>query len=227
MPSDLNAVEWERDVYGRGRQMNRYPFDAVVSFVFEHAPGKPRADTRILEVGCGAANNLWFAAREGFSVAGIDGSAAAIAYARHRFQSDGLEGEFHVGPLCPLPFSDGTFDLAIDRAAITYVTRAEAARTVREIRRVLAPGGRFFFNPYSSRHTSARSGVARPDGLVDGISGGALAGGAAVCFYDRAQIADAFPAAAWDLRSVRHVEDTRGDADVHADWRVVAARRGD
>jgi hypothetical protein len=58
---------WD-EIYGQGRHFNHYPYDAVVSFVFNNRPGdRPRDQVRVLEVACGAGNNLWFAAREGFS----------------------------------------------------------------------------------------------------------------------------------------------------------------
>src|SRR5262245_57036654 len=76
---------WENTVYGQGRHLNRYPHHAVVSFVFRQFGQAPdRRSVRICELGCGAGNNVWFAAREGFTVAGIDGSASAIEHARQR-----------------------------------------------------------------------------------------------------------------------------------------------
>ena len=89
---------WEEAIYSQGRHLNRYPFDAVVSFVYRYRP-KVRApqQIRILEVGCGAGNNLWFAAREGFDVAGIDGSDSAVDHARRRFEQEGLNGDLRVG----------------------------------------------------------------------------------------------------------------------------------
>src|SRR3954451_16714670 len=89
-------TSWE-ERYQRGAALVRYPYDFVVQFVNRYPPDKPREETLVLEVGCGAGNNLWFAAREGFQVAGIDGSAAAIAYARRRFEQDGLTGDLLVG----------------------------------------------------------------------------------------------------------------------------------
>ena len=104
--SAFNPI-WEKEIYGQGRQLGRYPYDAVVSFVFRYAPrDRERSAVRILEIGCGAGNNLWFAAREGFSVTGIDGSATAIDYARKRFAEEGLSGDLRVGDFTALPFED-------------------------------------------------------------------------------------------------------------------------
>jgi 2-polyprenyl-3-methyl-5-hydroxy-6-metoxy-1,4-benzoquinol methylase len=75
---------WE-EKYSAGHAQ-RYPWDPVVTFIFRNAPrDRPRSEVRILEVGCGTASNLWFAAREGFNVAGVDGGESAIAYAKQRF----------------------------------------------------------------------------------------------------------------------------------------------
>src|SRR5262245_53509995 len=111
---------WEDAIYGQGQKISRYPFDIVVTFVYRNYPRhKPRHDVRILEVGCGSGNNLWFAAREGFQVAGIDGSSSAIAYAQKRFAEEGLTGDLRVGDFTQLPFESDSFDLAIDRGSLT------------------------------------------------------------------------------------------------------------
>jgi len=141
---------WEKG-YARGHAQ-RYPWDCVVSFVYKYAPGDiPRNEIEILEVGCGTGSNLWFAAREGFSVAGIDGSWSAIGYARRRFWKEDLEGDFRVGDFTTsLPFQDEAFHLAIDRGALTSCSLSEGKKAIDEIKRVLKVGGRFLFNPYRS-----------------------------------------------------------------------------
>lgn len=218
---------WENTIYGHGRQLNRYPFDCVVAFVCRHYPRtKPRQDVRILEIGCGAANNLWFAAREGFQVFGIDASLSAIEYAKQRFADDGLTGDLCVGDFTSLPYPDGWFDLAIDRGAITCCGVSAARRAVAEMARVLRPEGKFFCNPYSRRHTSRVSGTLGPDGLTRDISRGTLVGVGAICFYGLKEVHRLFDDA-WDLISVQHMElvETSGAcAEVHAEWRVVAQR---
>jgi SAM-dependent methyltransferase len=137
---------WEK-IYRSGRHANRYPWDAVVSFVFHYRPhDKSPAETSIVEIGCGTAPNLWFAAREGFRVAGIDASDAAIAIARQRFATDGLHGDLQVGTFSMLPFGTARFDLAIDRAALTCVGDSVAREAIAEVHRVLRPGGVAFCN---------------------------------------------------------------------------------
>ena len=90
---------WD-EIYGSGQQLNRYPFSSVVTFLFRNRPrDKDRAATRILEVGCGAGNNLWFAAREGFDVSGIDASEPVIDHARKWFDAEGLNADLRVADM--------------------------------------------------------------------------------------------------------------------------------
>jgi len=217
---------WE-DIYRRGDHLNRYPWDLVVSFVYCYAPrGKSRSEIRVLEVGCGAGSNLWFAAREGFDVAGVDCSESAIAFARERFASEGLAGDLRVGDFTQLPFESDSFDLAIDRAAITCCGLSAGARAVADVRRVLRPGGDFLFNAYSDHHTSHMSGTPGPDGLTVDINGGTLVGAGQLCFYGRRDI-DALFSEGWNVLSVQHtesVEELGDDRSIHAEWRVIAEK---
>jgi SAM-dependent methyltransferase len=216
---------WEEKYRAGHRQ--RYPWDVVVSFVFRNAPrDRPRSDVRVLEVGCGTGSNLWFAAREGFQVAGVDASASAIDAARARFQEEGLQGDLQVADFVALPFPDASADLALDRGALTCSGREAARRAIAEVRRVLKTGGRFLFNPYSSEHSSARSGVPGPDGVVLDIAEGTLVGAGQICFYDL-EDARAALGSGWSIRSADHLqwEDRQQERRLrHAEWRIVAEK---
>lgn len=226
LPKTFDSV-WEESIYGQGRHLNRYPFDAIVTFLFRCAPrDRPRGEVRVMEVGCGAGNNLWCAAREGFQVSGIDGSASAIAFAQERFAAEGLQGDLRVGDFTSLPFEDGSFDLVFDRCAVTCCGRSAAGQVVSEVRRTLRTGGRFFFNPYSTRCTSFASGTPGRDGLTVDIHEGSLAGVGQLRFYERCDIDRAFTTG-WKVCSVQHVEAVEEIAaarTVHADWRVIAQK---
>lgn len=148
MSENLSLKSYQ-DVYAKGRELNVAPFDEVISFVFRHLPDKPREWTRILEVGCGACNNLLLLAQERFQVFGVDLSADALAFGRDRFDRAGLQGNFFQRSFTDLPWKDKTLDLAFDRAALSYATPEDCQRAIDEVHRVLAPGGKFMFTPYT------------------------------------------------------------------------------
>ncbi len=216
---------WEEEIYAQGRHLNRCPYDFVVSFLHYHAPrDRPRSDVHVLEVGCGAGNNLWFAARQGFRVSGIDGSASAIEFARRRFAEDHLSGDLRVGDFTALPFGDGSVDLVVDRGALCACSRPVVGRALAEVGRVLKPGGRLLFNPYSDRHSAMASGVRGADGFTVDITVGLP--GVGPIRFDSRQDGETM-LRGWTLLSLLHVESIemlQPAYVVYAEWRVVAEK---
>lgn len=136
---------WE-EIFRNREQWGRYPPEELVRFMARHFYlAADRSTVRVLEVGCGpGAGPGWFAAREGFRYAGIDGSPTAIEKAMRRFDAEGLTGEFVVGNADNLPWPDEWFDCVIDVACLQHNDEAAARVIVAEIYRVLKPGGRHF-----------------------------------------------------------------------------------
>jgi ubiquinone/menaquinone biosynthesis C-methylase UbiE len=133
---------WEENVYKFDRQLNMYPYDSVVSFIYKNYSGVcDRSNIEVLELGFGAGNNLWFMAREGFSVAGIEGSKSAFDFAKNRFQSDGLNGDLRSGDFSELPWDDNSFDAVIDRGALTCNSHETIKLALKESQRVLKKSG--------------------------------------------------------------------------------------
>ncbi len=217
---------WD-EKYAAGHR-ERWPWDAVVSFVFRHAPrDRPRHDVRVCEVGFGTGNNLWFAACEGFAVSGVEGSARAVEEAKARFAADGLAGDLRTGDFTALPFEDASVDLVIDRGALTCVGLSAMRTAVGEVARILRPGGRFLFNPYADTSTSATSGRDGGDGVRVDITDGTLTGVGQICFLGEAQVRSVLEG--WTLHALELV--TRADRVVeppvlHAEWRAIAEKRG-
>ena len=205
-----------------------YPYDSVVTFVFRNYPkNKARKDVKILEVGCGGGNNLWFAAREGFNVTGLDCSEQAITFAKERFQKEGLKGDFRIGSFTDLPFMDEQFDLVIDRAAITCIGGKYSQIAIKEIKRVLTPQGFFFFNPYSERHSSFLSGELDSDGTKSDMTVGSIKGVDGIYFYNRKEINAIFSESTWQIKNCTHVEWqdlTLPHYTTHAEWRVTVQK---
>ncbi len=190
---------WEQEFYASGK-FPRAPYDTVASFVYRRLPAKPRTEVRVFEVGCGAGNNVWFLASEGFSVAGSDGSQTAIDYARRRLAASGLAADLRVEAFPKVSFEDGSFDLVVERAALVYVPYKIACQTIEQIRRVLVPGGHFFFNPYSYHQDDVTH---HP------------------CFWNRTMIDDAFTCG-WKLLRLHHsdLRDELENRPVVSEWRV-------
>ena len=226
MHNSIDPV-WE-EKYSKGHQQ-RYPWDCVVSFVFRNVPkGREFSSIKVLEVGCGTGSNLWFAAREGMQVAGIDGSASAITNARKRFSAENLEGDFHVGCFSVLPFEAATFDIVIDRGALTCAGKEGFVNGFREIERVVKPGGRFFCRTPSDMHSSCWVGERSEYGTLDEISFGELMGAGRLFFISRNEVVELF-SKNWNLRELKRVESQdmlSKRPDLVSEWQIVAERKG-
>ncbi|HYN86212.1 MAG TPA: class I SAM-dependent methyltransferase [Pyrinomonadaceae bacterium] len=95
---------------------------------------------RVLEIGCGLGTDGAQFARAGAAYTGVDLTEAAVALARRRFELEGLAGEFRVADAERLEFADATFDLVYSHGVLHHTP--DTARAVREVHRVLKPGGR-------------------------------------------------------------------------------------
>jgi SAM-dependent methyltransferase len=89
---------------------------------------------RILDVGCGTGANLLMLSKFG-DAEGVDVSEDALAFCRER----GLEN-VKLGAAEQLPYEDGTFDLVTALDVVEHLDDDLAG--LREMRRVLRPGGR-------------------------------------------------------------------------------------
>lgn len=166
-------ARWETDIYAQGRQMNRFPHHGVVSHVLRFSAGvQNRADVRILDIGCGAGNNLFFLAQEGFQTYGIDGSSSAISFAKSRLATARLEADVRVGDFATLPWPANHFDLVIDRCALSHCRRATIEAALDEIVRTLKPGGELYSELWSDIHYERAFGSSLGDGAFDTFSEG-------------------------------------------------------
>jgi SAM-dependent methyltransferase len=112
---------------------------------------------RVLEIGCGMGTDGAQFAKAGAIYTGMDLTDAAVELARKRFQVSGLEGEFHVADAERLDFPDASFDLVYSHGVLHHTPDIEAA--VREIHRVLKPGGRAMVMLYHRGSYNYRVGI--------------------------------------------------------------------
>jgi len=99
---------------------------------------------RVLEVGCGAAMCARWLRTRGAEVVGLDLSAAMLRRAAATGDRLGLPVPLVQADAKRLPFADASFDLACSAfGAVPFV--ADSAAVMREVARVLRPGGRWVF----------------------------------------------------------------------------------
>jgi SAM-dependent methyltransferase len=136
-------------VYSKGKSLNQFPYNDLVSFFSNNFADNP-SKLNILEVGCGAGNNLEFLAKMGHNVYGLDASPVAIEYTKNRFLKQKLAGNFVIGEFVDLPYDDNFFDLIINRASICHTDLKNANIALKECNRVLKSTGLFYSTFFSN-----------------------------------------------------------------------------
>lgn len=183
---------WQRN-YLAGRY-NSWPYDTVVSLVLRYyGAASSRGEVRILDLGCGGGNNSLFLAQEGFDFRAVDASPEAVRLTKERLGLDEGDGRVVTGDFTALPFDDGMFDAVIDRASLCCNLTDDLRRSISEIRRVLAPGGRFFgVDLYGEGTTDLGEGQALGNGDYHGFTAGLFAHSEEVHAFTAEQIHQLF-----------------------------------
>jgi SAM-dependent methyltransferase len=118
---------------------------------------KSTSGLKVLEIGCGLGTDGAQFAKAGADYTGIDLTDASIELAKKRFELAGLKGEFRVADAERLDFAGEAFDLVYSHGVLHHTPDTEAA--VREIHRVLKPGGRAIIMLYHRGSYNYRIGI--------------------------------------------------------------------
>lgn len=164
-------------------------------------PAHLRAGESVLDVGCGTGSLAIVAKRQvgtRGSVHGIDASAPMIARARRKARKGGTEVTFEHGMAQSLAFPDGRFDVVLNTVMLHHLPRKTRQESVREMRRVLRPGGRLLAVEFGGAAPHGRGPLAhfhshgqiKPRELADLLSGPGL------------EVVDKGAIGIWDLQFV-------------------------
>ena len=137
---NANAPVWI-DQVGKGFDLYREVLNNPAIFdLIGEVRGK-----RVLDAGCGEGRNTRLLAKRGADVCGVDLSEAMIVRARYEETNAKHRIEYFTGSYCRMPFfQDNRFDLVVSFMAL--MDGPDYEKTVREIRRVLKPGGELVFS---------------------------------------------------------------------------------
>ena len=155
---DEASERWGREVFGRtgAHQFQYFEADLLISKVLSR-------EMTVLEIGCGTGDSTMMHLREVRRLVATDVSRGMIAKARRRLSRNDHRARlrFVQASLEYLPFQDHSFDAVISRGvALSYVR--DAGKALREIRRVLVPGGCVAIDAMNETTTWKRSSDGRP-----------------------------------------------------------------
>lgn len=104
----------------------------------------PLASGAVFEIGCGGGINQQFYDRDRVTTfAGMDPSAKGLDYARAAAAEKGWNADIRPGFGEAIPFDDASFDSVV--CTFTLCSVDDQAQTLKELRRILKPGGRLLY----------------------------------------------------------------------------------
>jgi ubiquinone/menaquinone biosynthesis C-methylase UbiE len=139
---DAEAAVYDDNRYGslKGQRLSKFHVRVIKQSLGPHLAG----GAKVLEVGCGTGRLLAALSTYEPKLYGIDASRGMLEIARQRLASRRIDAELCEGNAAALPYEDGYFDAVYSILVINLIPTYEAV--LREIARVLKPGGTLLFN---------------------------------------------------------------------------------
>ncbi|MCG8380806.1 MAG: class I SAM-dependent methyltransferase [Gammaproteobacteria bacterium] len=107
---------------------------------------------RVLDLGCGVGRHALFLANEGFDVIAIDGSEVGLNFVAREASKHHLSVTFKQALMTSLPLEDNSIDYVLAFNVIYHGSPAVVRKAVKEIARVLVPGGLYQGTMLSKRN---------------------------------------------------------------------------
>lgn len=152
---DENLTYWE-DVFSN-QEWGKYPPIELIRFIARNFYSRTdRKSVKILELGSGPGPNLWYMAREGFCVYGIEGSKTACENAYKRLHDENLQGnigDIKTGDYFQKldEFEDDYFDAIIDVESLYCNPFERTKEIVLKSFKKLKKGGKMFSMTFANK----------------------------------------------------------------------------
>ena len=149
---------WEEEVYSQSKQINRYPFDKVVSKVLSVKRNLPKPLTA-LDIGSGTGNHLNFFVDNGFDTTGIELSKSANKLAESFLNANNNKAKIYEGNII-FPeqfFRDEKFSFILDRGSLTHNSYKNVKNALGAFSKLMHDEGRFLSYFFSSENPSIKS----------------------------------------------------------------------
>ena len=214
-------IEWRAQIFREGKIRKMIKFSAAdLAFAFGRLNFRrmeecstiirwldARPEVRIRDIGCGdgAYDNL--IARKGARVAGIDIHEKRLAAARRWFPGD--RTSFHYMDASRLEFPDASFDKAMSLCVMEHL--ADDVLVMRNVARVLKPGGTFVFSADSLSNPGITAEERARHKKKYAVNN----------FYTVESVREKLAAAGFDMVESRYILSTRRDLGfIRLSWKI-------
>ena len=161
------------------RRLTRF-YDPLLRLTFPDAAVKrtlveqARIETgmRVLDVGCGTGTLVVMLARAqpGADITGLDGDPEILRLAREKARAAAVGVNLIEGRATALPFEDASFDRVTTSLVLHHLTAEDKARSLREMHRVLRPGGELHIADWGKPHGPLMRAAFLSVQLLDGFA---------------------------------------------------------
>ena len=139
---------WE-NIYSK-KEWGKYPSEAVIRFIARNFyNAADRNAIKVLELGLGTGANLWFCAREGFRVSGIEFTKSGIEFFQKRMRAENLSDKIdkisqgdYLEKLDE--FEDEGFDAIVDVCSLACNDLQKTRQIFAKALKKLKIGGKFY-----------------------------------------------------------------------------------
>jgi SAM-dependent methyltransferase len=182
--------------------------------------------SRVLECGCGAGANIPFFIKLGVEYFGVDGSTHIVSTLHKQYPD--LKDRIAVGDFTrAIPFAQ-TFDLAVDRAAITHNTTEAIRRALMLVFGRLRSGGKIIgIDWFAADHSDASEGERADPWTRTNIIDGSFADVGVVHFSDSDHLVNLLESAGFAIERLEHKQTETmvpKSANRIAAWNFVAVK---
>ena len=133
-------VDWYEEM-AKSRFANAFSYGRhKIDVLLDETLKQQQAGARVLDVGCGTGEYVHRANELGFTAGGIEPADAMREVAISKNPGASIVS----GVATELPYPDESFDLVICIEVLRYLDRSDVRQALRELRRVLRPGGTMF-----------------------------------------------------------------------------------
>lgn len=157
-----------------------FPDTELVRFIRTKFKGKLK---RALDLGMGVGTNSIFLHKEGFKVHAMDSSEIAIKKAKERFTHELADIHCYKGDMSSLLYDRKFFSLVVDICSIQHNKPDDVRKILKEVKRILIPGGLFFSIVRSTEDYLCGSGDFLEPNTYTNIPHGDLQGTGIIHFF--------------------------------------------